>query len=476
MYEYRVGGSLAVDDPTYIQRSADDELYQGLLKREFCYVLTARQMGKSSLRLRTRYRIESSGQGRCAAIDMTRIGSQQISQEQWYLGLGFEIQRRLGLPLLGDLPAWWRGLGHLPPVQKLSQLIESLVLTAPEHEPILIFLDEIDAVKGLSFPVGDFLALIRFCYNQRAENPAYRRLTWALFGAAAPRDLVVQVGQTPFNIGRAIHLAGFSPAEAMPLAVGLSDMAQQPDCLLAEVLYWTGGQPFLTQKLCQLLRHASWRAPITGGAEAEVVADLVRSHIIHHWEDQDDPEHLRTICDRILAHPQRSGRLLSLYQRLLTQGPIRSDNSDDHTELQFAGIAVKQQGWLQVANPIYAAVFNHDWVSQTLARQRPYAAALQAWLASGQQDDSRLLMGQALQEALDWAADKSLSDLDYRFLSASQEWDAKMVRLELEAQAKANQMLATAQRKANQIIWLGYISLGSCLVISIVALLMGLLR
>jgi hypothetical protein len=62
-------------------------------------------------------------------------------------------------------------------------------------------------------------------------------------------------------------------------------------------------------------------------------------------------------------------------------------------------------------------------------------------------------MGRALEEALQWASDKSLSDLHYRLLSASQEWDAAMVRMELEAQAKANQMLAAAQRKARQMIW-----------------------
>ncbi|MEM0980958.1 MAG: hypothetical protein AAGH78_11875, partial [Cyanobacteria bacterium P01_H01_bin.58] len=111
-----------------------------------------------------------------------------------------------------------------------------------------------------------------------------------------------------------------------------------------------------------------------------------------------------------------------------------------------------------------------------LSRQRPYANALNAWVASAYQDESRLLMGQALQEALRWAADKRLSDMDYRFLSASQEWDAKLIRLELDAQAKANQIMAEAQKKANQIIWLGYVSLGSCLLISVVALVISVVR
>ncbi|NJL49723.1 MAG: hypothetical protein HC929_22695 [Leptolyngbyaceae cyanobacterium SM2_5_2] len=246
--------------------------------------------------------------------------------------------------------------------------------------------------------------------------------------------------------------------------------------MLAAVLQWTGGQPFLTQKLCNLIQAAQRDHPIVAGAEGAQVEALVRSHLIHHWEAQDDPEHLRTIRDRLLADELRSGRLLSLHQQILTVGAIPADGSPDQAELKLSGIAIARNGHLQIANPIYAAVFSLDWVNQCLAQQRPYAVMLQAWVASNFQDDSRLLMGQALQDALRWAADKSLSDLDYRYLSASQEWDAKMVRLELKAKNQANHMLAEAQRKTNQIIWFSYLSLGTCLAISLVALLISLLR
>lgn len=476
MYEYRIGGSLTIDDPTYIERSADTYLYQSLMRREFCYVLTSRQMGKSSLRLRTRYRLEAADQGRCAAIDMTRIGSQQLTPDQWYQGLAFDLRRKFGLHSQVDLPVWWQRLGNLPPVQKLSQFIEDVLLVSQPGQPLFIFLDEIDSVGGLTFPVNDFFGLVRFCYNERAENPEYRRLTWAFFGVATPHDLVHEPHQTPFNIGKAIHLSGFSDAEATPLAAGLATIAQHPQRLLAEVIRWTGGQPFLTQKVCGLLQEAQVDTPIPAGMEAIAVETLVRSRLLQNWEAQDEPEHLRTIRDRLLADDQQSNSLLSLYQQLLTQGPIKANGAHQQAALQLSGIAVKEQGQLQVTNPIYATIFNTDWVNQALSRQRPYAAALNAWVATHYQDDSRLLMGQALQEALQWAANKTLSNEDHRFLSASQEWDAKMVRLELEAQEKANSLLAEAQRKANQVIWLGYISLGICLVISVVALFGSLLQ
>jgi len=336
-------------------------------------------MGKSSLRLRTRQRLEAEDMGRCAGIDLTRIGSQQITPEQWYMGLAFDLQRKFRLPNGVDLPTWWQGLGLLPPVQKLSYWIETVLLNTQSDQPLFIFLDQIDAVKGLNFSAEDFFGLVRFCYNQRAENFAYRRLNWAMFGVATPHDLVA-ADQTPFNIGRAISLTGFTQDETTPLAAGLVGLTERPDRVLAAVLHWTGGQPFLTQKLCDLIQTAHRNNPLVAGAERARVEALVRSHLLHQWEAQDDPEHLRTIRDRLVADELRSSRLLSLHQRILTAGNILTDGSSDQAELKLSGIAIVRNGHLQVANPIYVEVFNLAWVNQCLAQQRPYAVMLQAWV------------------------------------------------------------------------------------------------
>ncbi|WP_245939762.1 AAA-like domain-containing protein [Stenomitos frigidus] len=87
-------------------------------------------------------------------------------------------------------------------MQRLSELIEALLRLVDAK--LVIFLDEIDTVLYLSFSVDDFFAFIRGCYNDRADNPTYNRLTFALLGVATPSDLIRDKRRTPFNVGRAI--------------------------------------------------------------------------------------------------------------------------------------------------------------------------------------------------------------------------------------------------------------------------------
>jgi WD40 repeat protein len=365
------GGTLPVDADSYVARRADDELYQGIQAGEFCYILTSRQMGKSSLVARTAERLRAEGV-HVASLDLTDIGKPQgdAADEKWYYGIAHNITGELKLDL--DLLAWWEKRFKLAAVQRFTDFIREVVLGRTSGR-VVIFIDEIDNTLGLPF-ADDFFAAIRACYNHRPRRPRYEDLTFVLVGVASPSDLIADTTRTPFNIGRRIELTDFTAEEAKPLASGLSQNGCDGDVILTHILDWTGGHPYLTQALCAFVG-----AEPPGEPPGVMVNYIVEREFLASGADKEE-RNLQFVRNYLTSQPRRARRLLPLYERIRRGQPVADDpRSRDHIELKLSGVVKADvHNRLIVRNRIYERVFNLDWIKAAIPKDPVRLRAIRA--------------------------------------------------------------------------------------------------
>ena len=371
------GGTLSAEAGSYVEREADSRLFASLTDGKFCYVLNSRQMGKSSLCVRTMKRLEAAGV-RTAFVDLQRFGT-NLDAERWYAGVLSAVAEGLLLSAKLDLSQaifeYWRAGQAFGPVQRWTGVLQHVVLPALGEQRLVVFIDEIDFVRSLPFDTDEFFAAIREWYNRRARDPEFNRLSFCLLGVAIPTDLISSPTATPFNIGERIYLKDFTLEEAIPLADGFANQPHhQP--LLQRVFHWTNGHPYLTQSLCvAIAADAGIRTP--ADVDALVERDLfepkaretninladVANRALHAGDLEENPEKFRA-------------DLLSAYEKAWKGKPLADDESNRVPALlKLSGIMRSEGNQLRVRNRIYETVFDKGWVrenmpGQELRRQR----------------------------------------------------------------------------------------------------------
>ena len=440
------GGTLPLAAESYVARAADALLLEGLQAGEFCYVLDTRQMGKSSLMVRTARRLKEDGR-RVVVLDLTSIG-QNLSVEQWYSGLMARTAAQTDRA--PEMFAFWKDHREMGPMQRFVETVRRVLLSPPapgmEVPPLVLFVDEIDAVRALPFSADEFFGGIRECYNRRPQDPAFARLTFCLLGVAAPADLIRDTRLSPFNIGRRIELNDFTPDEAAPLAQGLGRKGPggHGPGLLKRVLHWTGGHPYVTQRLCRAVTQE-------GAADARAV-DRLCARLFLSGRARETDDNLAFVRARLLGTEGDLAAMLDLYRQVWIGRAVIDDETNPLcAALRLSGVATVCGGHLRVRNRIYRSVFDRNWVTAhlpgaELRRQRD-AYRRGVGRAAAAASVVLLLMGLLSAAAL---REKSSADRNARQARAAQGRTLAALVAEQQAETNAHRLAQVAQSRSRE--------------------------
>jgi hypothetical protein len=369
--DFAVGGPVNSLEQVYISRDADAEFIALLGKGEFVNIVTSRQMGKTSLVYHAMAQL--SRESYCFAYyDLSKLRFEK-DRSIYFRTLLEGIHRDMSLDW--SLESFWS-------VRQMQTASESFIdffrqLLARIDCRIVVVLDEIDATLTVEF-TDDLYTAIRSIYTARPREDAFTRLMFTLVGVTTPNELIKTRSTTPYNVGRTIWLRDFDP-DIDDLSAFQRVLSADPAIartLLDRVMYWTGGQPFLTAWLCDELR-------CLGASTSKAVDKLIEgkfSNIESLSSDSHFEQTLRFIHERDVDR----GHVLGLYERVL-RGKRERDQPANlvFAHLRLSGLVkTDRKGFLVARNRIYKRVFDLDWVAKSKPRQELKRARWIAWAAA----------------------------------------------------------------------------------------------
>ena len=150
----------------YLERRADRDLLEHCRAGDFSYILTSRQMGKSSLMIRTAERLTAEGalpgDRRSHRVRRSDVG-RAVVQGLPHRRPGSTVAEDAGVGLVGRPRRTTRSATGSPATSARSRWSSG-------SERLVIFVDEIDTTLRLDF-TDDFFTAIRFLYQHRAADP-----------------------------------------------------------------------------------------------------------------------------------------------------------------------------------------------------------------------------------------------------------------------------------------------------------------
>jgi len=356
---FSVGTPLHAVRAGYVRRGADDVLYETLVAGRYAHIIAPDRSGKSSLIAATAARLENNG-FKVAILDLEQIGVRDAGSDagRWYYSVAYRLLRQLRIRV--DLQNWWQDKSILSNRQRLVEFYSEIILRNV-HERVVVFVDEIQCIGDLPF-ADQLLASFRAAHNARATDPEFSRLTFVLLGECDPLSLIDEPELSPFNITQPVSLGDFSRADLDLFVTELNLPPEKAQTALDRIYYWTGGQPYLSQKLARAVSREQLTDDVADNIDHIATRQLAGRAALH------SEPHMSHIHREVVKDTKRREPLLNLYGRIRIGINVAADlGSPLQRRLIALGlIRIDEEGNLAVRNRLYGAVFTARWANENL--------------------------------------------------------------------------------------------------------------
>ena len=365
-----VGGPVQPERPCYVERAADRKLAEALQAKRLCYVLGARAVGKSSL-LKRAARALRAGRTLVSSVVLSRIAEESAadSADAGLRSISEHVASELELGV--DVAAWWGSRDELGE-NRLVEFFWEIVLTNTTA-PIVVLLDEVEAALERPW-AADLLDAVGGCYTRRTRETDFGRLGFALAGSTSRHALAEASAEPVFGEAELIEPEDFSVQQAYRFAPAFGGDRELAQALIDRVHAWTGGHPYLTQRVA--------RGVARKGGRLEDVERVVREQLLAAGAADRDP--VLSDAHAWLCEPSRPARRAArVLQRVCAGATVAEPAETEVAErLWLSGtVRIDGEGRVRARNRIVKELVASGWLKTKRTGVRWLAAAAVLLLA-----------------------------------------------------------------------------------------------
>ncbi|AKF10204.1 High-affnity carbon uptake protein Hat/HatR [Sandaracinus amylolyticus] len=406
------GRPVRVGRDLFVPRREIAALIDTLRKGQACTVLGPARLGKTSALLLAQAELEREGR-RVGYVKLPeRDRERDVSDAEHAKTIVQQLASELQVP-------------EPPPGELRARLTGVLAAALAGPKPLVLLIDEVNFLGPQL--AGDVLGTL-LELSERAGG----RLGVALAGMCRPSDLGPAAATAVTRLPN-VDLRDLDPA-GMRAALEQSELQGTIDIpVLADRLgEWTGGHPYLFQRLCEAIARGEREGSVDQRVHAAAQNLLGRSRTQKPNDADALFAFMRDQMEQLHAPPAQRAQALSLYRRLL-DGELPVVDARDAAQrdagelLWFVGLARRaaiegdaSRLRLELRGKFIQEAFDRRWLDREEALlKRPYRDVSREWLGSGRAP-RHLLRGDALARARQWLVENEATLEEQAFLDASE--------------------------------------------------------